>query len=101
MFYNYCVGTPLLNIPVSGRCGEYVEGYCASNNTNRMWIKVSGFNKTVIFYPNSNISHNIGPINVSHSHRSLKVHMKFVFGPEVDGRTILCRDTYGGLCVYS
>ena len=75
-----------------------MEGYCASNNTNRILVNVSGFNKTEAFYPNTNTSRNIGPFEVSHSPGIQKILIKWVNGRETNGRTISCRDINGGLC---
>ena len=51
---------PFLYIPGNGRCGKHMEGYCVSNTTNRILINVSGYNKTEVFYPYTNILCNIG-----------------------------------------
>ena len=96
--YNIVHVAPLLNIPGNGRCGEHMEGCCVSNNTNRILINFSGYNKTEAFYPNTNTSPNIGPFEVSHSPGSHKILIKWVNGPETNGHTISCRDINGGLC---
>ena len=88
---------PRLNIPESGCCGEHVEGYCVSNTTNRIRMSVSDFDKRVTIYPNTNKSFNIGPFEFSHSHGSLKVLIKYVTGPEVNGCNITCTDINGGV----
>ena len=72
-----------------------------SNDTNRMWMNISGFNNTITFYPNTNKSFNIGPFKISHSHGSQKVLVEYVTGPETNGRTISCRDINGGLCPHT
>ena len=74
-----------------------MEGYCVSNSTNRIRMSVSGFEKQVTIYFNTNKSSNIGPIKFSHSHGSLKVFIEYTSGPEVNGRNISCTDINGGL----
>ena len=88
---------PLLNIPGNGCCGELVEGYCVSNSTNRIVMKVSGFDKQVTIYFNTNKSFKIDPIKYSHFHGSLKVFIEYIPGPEVNDRNISCTDINGGL----
>ena len=74
-----------------------MEGYCVSNSTNRIRMSVSGFDEQVTVYFNTNKSFNIGPFKFSHSHGSLKVVIEYMFGPEVNGRTISYTDINGGL----
>lgn len=74
-----------------------MKGHCMSENTNRIWISVSGLNKTITIYPNTNTSYDIGPFEFSHSHGSQEVLISYVTGQEVNGRTITCRDINGGM----